>query len=144
MQSWLRTDGGFGENFLPNEYFKDEYSDNSASKSGEWLTDADIMFYVVKAADAFALYEVNPLARSYGTWSTYELWTHGYGGNGGIEISHLCGYNAAPVPEPATMFLLGMGIVCLNNSAVLKTVAKQVVATGCKAIPYTPMTYNRT
>jgi len=72
-----------------------------------------ISFYAVKAANAYAMYQVNPAAGS-GSWSTFDLWLEGYGGEGELEISHFTGYNpGSPVPEPATMFLFGLGLIGL-------------------------------
>lgn len=85
-------------------------------KSGTWATNINstlIDFYVVKAGDAYAMYEVSP-ADNNGSWSTYDLWKAGYGGKDGIEISHFTGYgHNAPVPEPGTMVLFGAGLLGL-------------------------------
>jgi len=85
--------------------------------SGTWQTtktESLIDFYVVKAADAYAMYEVLP-ADGDGSWSTFDLWNAGYGGNGALEISHFSGYNpsSTPVPEPGTMMLFGIGMLGL-------------------------------
>lgn len=90
----------------------------SASNSGTWSVTTPgyaLNFYTVKAANAYAMYFVSP-ADVTGSWSTFDLWSGGYGGNS-LEISHFTGYNAEPseVPEPATLILFGTGLAGLAS-----------------------------
>ena len=80
--------------------------------AGEWTTMLPIEFYTVKAGSQFALYWLDGGA-SFGYWSTEHLVV---GKDNQPQISHLSAWNpletpSTPVPEPATMVLLGFGLI---------------------------------
>jgi len=84
-------------------------NDLDSGYSGTWeYTDNSLLsFYALKGSQSVAFYYVNP-ASSFGTWSTEELLTKS---DKIAEISHFSAYNNTPVPEPATMLLLGSGLM---------------------------------
>jgi len=77
-------------------------------KTGTWtFENYDVIFYAVKGGDEFALYYI-PGGANEGEWTTRHLLTQG---NTIPAISHFT--VAAQVPEPATMLLMGTGLLFL-------------------------------
>jgi hypothetical protein len=93
----------------------DEPDEDGESFSGTWSTvDSDpavaVNFYTIKGSNEFSLYYVDPALQS-GKWVTYHLLN---GGSNVPGVSHIsASMIPAPVPEPATMFLMGVGITGL-------------------------------
>ena len=121
VQTKLRTISGYESIVLTES--ESLFMTGIASNSGTWAVVSPIGgvidFYAVKAGNYYALYVVSP-ADSTGSWSTYDIWSEGLindwkgaGGNGGLGISHLVGYNPSAVPEPTTILLLGLGLMGL-------------------------------
>jgi len=81
---------------------------------GTWTCESpyELGFYAVKAGSQFALYYVDP-SQGSGYWSTIHLQV-GMRSNQ-PEISHLSALagSTPPVPEPATLMLVGSGLLGL-------------------------------
>jgi len=77
---------------------------------GSWSSDVSLIGYSLKGSDKFALYYLDPNSGPWtsGYWNMYDVLNNG---DQNPTLSHFTGY--APIPEPATMLLLGSGLLGL-------------------------------
>lgn len=105
----------FDEGEFDDKGVEFDVSPEEGGSYGSWATlDGTLIdFYAVKGATEFAVYWLGVEGASSGLWSTEHLSNPG----GNPDISHLSLWNPTsgtpqtPIPEPSTVFLLGLGLL---------------------------------
>lgn len=124
INDWFRDNRSYERNYLDRLELFDNFSDSSgeepvvdlffsSQKGGTWTSAVPIEFYAVKGGNFVAMYWLEGGADS-GLWSTEHLVN---GGGNQPDLSHLSVFNPlrpVPTPEPATLLLVGGGLLGLT------------------------------